>query len=98
MNGVRRLHVLRCARRPHPRGQLPPGVRIAAREAQISLEGVIADVEMPARASLVPAGALEHEPRIAASPRAHRLAGGDRGAEHFDVVAAELRREVVELN
>ena len=74
LQSVDRIHLASPAvvRRPcDPSSSEVP--RIVDRKPQIRLQRVIADVEHAARFALVAVAALEHEPRVAAAPRAQRV-------------------------
>jgi hypothetical protein len=65
---------------------------------QIALQRVIADVEEAASLPLVAAAALEDEAGIPAAPRPQGIVGGQRRPQDLTVHAADLRREIVELD
>jgi hypothetical protein len=48
--------------------------------------------------AFVAAAPLEDEPGVPACPCAHRIAGGERGRQHFAVLAPHLGRQIVQLD
>src|SRR5207253_1755540 len=81
-----------------PRLLVAAGVRLVHRVAQIRLQRVIADAEDAARFALVAARFIEDQPRVAAAPRPHRLVLPERGTEDRHMIAADQRRQVVEID
>src|SRR5437899_3141821 len=96
---LRLLRIGRWHRRRNPCGQLLSRPRtLPARVPQIRIQRVIADSEHAARTSLVTSAAFEHQVRVAAAPHTHRFRSRDGGLDDLRVIAAHLRREVVELD
>ena len=74
------------------------GPRAGLAVPQIRVEGVIADVQQAAGLPLVAPASFEDEPRIAAGPCAHRVAGRQRGREHLAILSPHLRWQVVQVD
>ena len=65
---------------------------------QIRLQRVIADAQHTRRLALVAAPPLEHQPGVAPGPRPQRLVPSQRGPECRQVIAADERRQILQLD
>ena len=85
-----RLAIEECSWSSNPsRESLAVAAADLARDAQIGLERVIADVESLAGAALVAPALLEDEPRVVAGPGAHAFVAGDGRSQHLRELAPD---------
>jgi hypothetical protein len=66
--------------------------------SQIAFERVITDAEPPAGLPLVSAASIEHQPRVAAAPRAHRVVAPGSLDDKRCGLAGDRRRQILDVD